>query len=162
MCSTSGCQARPWILERWAARYSTAVLGFYNRISTECCQFIKNSLSAYHVTVCWGLGGTQKHYWVLYLSLRNSTLFCLKKIKQKKTYPALLHTCSLYGPVNLISFYSSPTHGFTEGYRVLGVLPLSSTVYNPCSLSSLSPKERGCDIQTDLTSRLEVKPPILK
>uniref|UniRef100_A0A8C9LGU6 Secreted protein n=1 Tax=Piliocolobus tephrosceles TaxID=591936 RepID=A0A8C9LGU6_9PRIM len=31
MCSLSGCQSRPWILERWAARYSTAVLGFCNR-----------------------------------------------------------------------------------------------------------------------------------
>lgn len=26
--SLSGCQSRPWILERWAAKYSTAVLGF--------------------------------------------------------------------------------------------------------------------------------------
>lgn len=39
MCSLSGCQSRPWILERWAARYSTAVLGFCNRIGTECCPF---------------------------------------------------------------------------------------------------------------------------
>lgn len=32
MCSLSGCQSRPWILERWAARYSTAVLGFCNTL----------------------------------------------------------------------------------------------------------------------------------
>ena len=43
MCSLSGCQSRPWILERWAARYSTAVLGFCNRISNESCHFRRNS-----------------------------------------------------------------------------------------------------------------------
>lgn len=40
MCSLSGCQSRPWILERWAARYSTAVLGFCNTM-TSCLLSLK-------------------------------------------------------------------------------------------------------------------------
>ena len=43
MCSLSGCQSRPWILERWAARYSTAVLGFCNRTISQRRHFTKSS-----------------------------------------------------------------------------------------------------------------------
>ena len=43
ICSLSGCQSRPWILERWAARYSTAVLGFCNRTISQSWHFTKSS-----------------------------------------------------------------------------------------------------------------------
>ena len=43
MCSLSGCQSRPWILERCAARYSTAVLGFCNRTTNQSRHFTEDS-----------------------------------------------------------------------------------------------------------------------
>lgn len=143
MCSLSGCQSRPWILERWAARYSTAVLGFYNRISTECCQLRKNSLIVYHTTVCRVLSGDTKYYQTPSLSLRNSTLACLRQRKQqqKKTHLALLHTASVYGPVSLISSCSSSLHGLIEGYKGVGAFPFGNAVCNPCSPSSQSPRK---------------------
>lgn len=162
MCSMSGCQSRPWILERCAARYSTAVLGFYDRIGTECCQFIKSSLSVYHRMVCWALGGDTETLpdTVSILKKLHSILFKTNKTDKDFSNP----------PSYMLCIQACEPHFFPlqPQARLSWRIPGSgSSVADQWSLqsplpSSRSPKERGCDVQTDPTLRPEGKPPILK